>query len=230
MMNDMDSKTQKVVKEAERLLKLQPYDAAHDINHHRSVYKTAQAIAKHSGYPYDPHLLQIACMWHDVVSKKYDEIDHRQVTADTAECVRDYMVKQGFTPAQAEIVYLAVRHHEFDDKPVNIEGKMLFDADKLDNLNLGRVRRFIASDRIGHVPQWKLKAYIKGGVAIIKATRNKLHFDYSKKLFDQIVDDLWDDKEVAHYAKKYDVDLDDIKTALRKKSTILERAVALIRR
>jgi hypothetical protein len=169
-------------------------------------------------------------MWHDVVSKKYEEIDHRQVTADTADCVRDYMIKQGFTGDQAEVVYLAVRHHEFDDKPVNTEGRILFDADKLDNLNLERVRRFIASDRIGEVPQWKLKAYIKGGIAIIKATRNKLHFDYSKKLFDGIVDKLWDDKEVAHYAEKYDVDLDDIKKALRKKSTLFDRAVALIRR
>jgi hypothetical protein len=230
MINGMESKTLKVVKEAERLLKLQPYDAAHDLDHHKSVYKTAKAIAAHSSESYDPYLLEIACMWHDVVSKKYNEIDHRQVTIDTADYVREYMIKYGFTHDQAKVVDLAVRHHEFDDKPVNSEGKILFDADKLDNLNLERVRRFIASDRIGEVPQWKLKAYIKGGVAIIKATRNKLHFGYSKKLFDQKVDELWDDKEVAHHAKKYDVDLDDIKRALRKNSTLFERVVALIKK
>jgi hypothetical protein len=223
----MEAKTRIVVKEAERLLVLQPYDAAHDIAHHKSVLKTAKSISAHVDESYDPDLLEIACMWHDVVSKKYKKIDHKQVTIDTAEYVQRFMLKHGFTPDQAKTVYLAVRHHEFDDTPVNIEGKILFDADKLDNLNLERVRRFIASDRIGGVPQWKLKAYIKGGIAIIKATRNKLHFDYSRQIFDRTVDELWDDKEIVRYSQKYKVDLDDIKRSLRKRRTLLDRVVAL---
>jgi hypothetical protein len=169
-------------------------------------------------------------MWHDVVSKEYADIHHKVVTADTAEYLRKFMLKNGFTEDQATAACLAVKHHEFDDTPVNTEGKILFDADKLDNLNIERIRRFIASDRVGDVPNWKLKAYIKGGVAIIKLTRNKLHYDHSKKIFDRIVDELWDDKEVAGYAEKYGVDLNDIKRALRRKTTIFERVVGIIRR
>lgn len=121
-------------------------------------------------------------------------------------------------------------HHELDDAPVNTEGKILFDADKLDTLNLERVRRFIASERMGDVPQWKLKAYIRGSVSIIKLTRNKLTYEYSRVLFDEIVNELWDDQEVAGYAEKYGVDLNDIKKSLRKKPSIFDRFIGLLRR
>lgn len=226
----MNAKTRAAIKEAERLLNIRSYDSAHDISHHRSVLKTARAISKHVSEAHDTQLLEIACMWHDVVSKDYDDINHKIVTADTAQCLKDFMLNAKFTEAQAETVFLAVKHHEFDDTPVNTEGKILFDADKLDNLNLERVRRFVASDRIGDIPKWKLKAYIKGGVAIIKATRSRLHFSYSRQLFDQTVDKLWDDKEVAYYAAKYDVDLEDIKKALRGKPSLFDKIVGLIRK
>jgi hypothetical protein len=226
----VETNTNKVIKEAERLLAIYAYDTAHDLAHHKSVYKTAKDITDHIHDKYDPHVLKIACMWHDVVSKQYANIQHKEVTADTAEYLRKFMLKNGFTEYQSATASLAVKHHEFDDTPVNTEGKILFDADKLDNLNLERVRRFIASDRIGDVPNWKLKAYIKGGVAIIKLTRNKLHYNHSKKIFDRIVDELWDDKEIAGYAEKYGVDLNDIKRALRKNTTIFERMVGIIKR
>jgi len=225
----MDAKTHGVVKEAERILAIRSYDAAHDIDHHRSVLATAQDIAGNITDKYDANILEIACMWHDVIVKDYEEIDHKKATQDTAEHLRKYMLNVGFAATESNDAFLAVNHHEFGDKPVNIEGRILFDADKLDNLNLERIRRFIASDRMGKVPKWKIKAYIKGGVAIIKLTRNKLHFDYSRHLFDKIVNDLWDDKEVAQYAKKYKVDLSDIKKALRHTS-IIDRIIAIVKK
>ncbi len=225
----MDAKTRKTVKEAERLLAIRSYDSAHDLAHHKSVYTTAKDIARHTPEKCNPNLLEITCMWHDVISKDYEEINHKDITADTAEYLKKFMLDTGFSKAQADTAYLAVLHHEFDDTPVNTEGKILFDADKLDNLNLERMRRFIASDKAGEVSKWKLKAYIKGGVAIIKATRSKLHFNYSKKLFDKRVDELWDNKEVLQYANKYDLDVDDIKKALRRKTTIFDRLVGFVK-
>lgn len=225
----MDAKTSETVREAERLLAIRSYDAAHDLAHHRSVLAAAQDIATHVTEQYDANILEIACMWHDVVVKDYEQISHKQVTQDTAEYLKKWMLDQDFTKVQAETAFLAVKHHEFDDKPVNTEGRILFDADKLDNLNLARIRRFIASDRLGNVPKWKIKAYIKGGTAIIKLTRNKLHFDYSKQLFDKIVNELWDDKEIAKYAEKYKVNLGDIKKSLRK-TTILDRIIAALKK
>lgn len=225
----MEAKTRQVVTEAERLIGLHVYDAAHDLAHHQSVYATARDIAQHITEPYDPAILEIACMWHDVVTKEYGVMKHAEVTQDTADYLKSFMFQTGFTADQANTAYLAVKHHEFDDTPVNTEGRLLFDADKLDTLNLERVRRFVASDRAGGVPKWKLKAYIKGGIAMIKLTRNKLHFVYSKQLFDKIVNSLWDDPEVARYAEQYDVDLEDIKHALRKR-TFVDRVVTFIKK
>lgn len=225
----MEANTRNAVKEAERLLAIRSYDSAHDLAHHKSVLLTALDIAKNISEELEPDILEIACMWHDVISKDYEVIDHKQVTHDTAEYLKQFMIKTGFAEDQANTASMAVRHHEFGDKPVNTEGKVLFDADKLDNLNLDRVRRFVASDKAGGVPRWKLKAYVKGGIAIIKLTRSKLHFGYSKQLFDKTVNDLWDDKEVAGYAEKYGVDLDDIKRALRR-TTLLDRVAAFVKR
>mgnify|MGYP001209443262 CR=1 FL=1 len=225
----MSRNVQQVIKEAERLLSSHHYDAAHDLAHHRSVYAKALDISQHITEPVDTDLLHIACMWHDIVIDKKDADKHKEVTQETAEHVRKYMLKQGFSERDAESVYLAVKHHEFGDKPVNTEGKILFDADKLDTLNLERIRRFVASDRMGQIPAWKLRAYIKGGTSMVKLTRRKLHYAYSKQLFDKAVNELWDDPEVAHYAEKYGVDLDDIKRSLRR-TTLLDRLLAVIKR
>ena len=216
----MDPKVQAIVAEAERLLAAHHYDAAHDLAHHKSVDTTSSDIAKHVTETVDLGLLHIVCMWHDVVVGSDDSDNHKVVTRATAEHLRQRMLKEDFSEHDASIASLAVRHHEFDDHPVNTEGRILFDADKLDNLNLERIRRFVASDRMGQIPSWKLKAYIKGGVTMVKRTRNKLHYAYSKHLFDTKVNELWDDPEVAWYAAKYNVDLDDIKRSLRKTSLL----------
>lgn len=84
----MEAKTKITLKEAERLLALQEYDSAHDLAHHQSVYKTASEIGKQIDEDYDTHVLHIACMWHDVVSKKYDAMNHKEVTADTAQYLK----------------------------------------------------------------------------------------------------------------------------------------------
>jgi len=225
----MIRKVQQVIKEAERLLKSHHYDAAHGLAHHNSVCVAAFDIGKHVSEPFSPDLLRIACMWHDIVMGEDDADKHKEVTRNTAEHLQKFMLECGFNGQEAEVVYLAVKHHEFDDKPVNTEGKILFDADKLDTLNLERIRRFVTSDKMGQVPAWKLKAYAKGGTAMVKLTRGKLHYAYSKQLFDKIIDELWDDPEVAQYAEKYGVDLDDIKKSLRK-TTFFDRILAFVKR
>lgn len=225
----MLTKVQQIVQEAERLLSSHNYDAAHDLAHHKAVYATACDISRHVSEEFNPDVLKIACMWHDVVVNENDADKHKQVTHNTAQHLRQYMLGKGFAAQEAEAAYLAVKYHEFDDRPVNTEGKILFDADKLDTLNMERIRRFVASDRMGQVPAWKLKAYAKGVATMVKLTRSKLHFERSKKIFDKIVNDLWDDPEVAHYAEKYGVDLEDIKKALRK-TTVLDRMVAFVKR
>src|SRR5687767_1052775 len=115
----MSAKTRQIVKEAERLLSLHNYDAAHDLAHHKAVYATALDISKHVTEKFDPNVLEIACMWHDVVVGKNDADEHKEVTHNTATHLRQYMLDQGFSARDAETAYLAVRHHEFDDKPVN---------------------------------------------------------------------------------------------------------------
>jgi HD superfamily phosphodiesterase len=148
----MKKNTKAVIEIAENFLKKQQYDAAHDLNHHKSVWRTAQDIAKNVervDFPAGLDLLEISCMWHDVLTKPYPpEIrkEHKKVTAETADYVKHLMLKNGFEENEAQTVYLAVLYHEFDDRPQNREGEILFDADKLDVLSIERVRRFVQSD------------------------------------------------------------------------------------
>lgn len=203
-------KVKVVLDQAKKLLKKQNYDQAHDLHHHQNVWKRAKQIADNIDFDGDMDLLHIACLWHDVLVKPYPaEIHkkHKTITNETAEYVRKLMLDNDFSAEDAETVFLAVKHHEFDDKPVNIEGKVLFDADKLDVFSMDRIRRVVRADKQGKIPQWKVKSAIVGAKVFVKHMRSKLHFDYSKHLFDKKMTTFFNDQEIQEYAKKYGVDL-----------------------
>lgn len=227
----MRNNVELVLSTAREFLKKQHYDAAHDLSHHESVWLTAQDIAQHIEFQGSLELLHIACLWHDLLIHPYPpEIhkDHKKVTRETAEYVRNLMINHGFSLEDAEVVYIAIRYHEFDDKPRNNEGKVLFDADKLDVLNIERIRRFVQSDTAGNVPSWKRQSAIIGAQIFLKQMRAKLQHEYSKQLFDQKIISFFNDPEIKAYADRYEINLEELKRSIQSRNFI-DRLLALLR-
>ena len=182
----MRSKVDEVVSKAEALLKKNKYDKAHDINHHKRVWKMAEDIARNIKDNTDKDVLRIACMWHDVIIKKHgtEFRNHSHITNATANYLKRYMLGLGFTHLEAKKAYLAVKHHEFNDKPLNIEGKILFDADKLDALTPERSLWF-AHSKQGRNSLWNLKLLLLSKKIIRFYIKRKFHFKYSQELFEE---------------------------------------------
>jgi hypothetical protein len=187
----MLTKVDVAVKKAETLLKQNKYDAAHDINHHNRVWEIARDIAVNIYSNIDIDILRIACMWHDVLLKEHegDIKNHAGITNATAIYLRRYMEELGFNKRQAKMAYLAVKHHELSDKPINIEGEILYDADKLDAFTPERSIWFARSRR-GKTSLWSLKLILLRSSLIRYFIKRKFHFEYSRKLFDERVNNL----------------------------------------
>lgn len=182
-------KTREVIDRARFLLKSQIYDAGHDINHHERVWKLAEDITRNINDPVDMGILKISCFWHDVLIKEYSapQKKHRLITYDTAQYLKDFMVKINFSKYDSQKAYLAVKHHELNDKPANIEGKVLFDADKLDAFNKRR-SEWYAKTRQGR--SWRVKVFLLKSGLFRMYVKKKFHYEYSRKIFEEKVKSL----------------------------------------
>lgn len=107
--------------------KLEDTDVAHGWEHVKRVLYIATELAEK--YETDIETLRLACIVHDV-ERSTDLKNHAQ---KAAEMIQEYMMSKGYTEQKIEKVKDAVLyHHANPDKIKSIEGKILFDADKLD--------------------------------------------------------------------------------------------------
>src|SRR4030066_2259158 len=185
--------------QARQFLTDNPFDAGHDLAHAEAVWATAQDISKHivldpgskrqtdSGSAIvDLNALKLACFWHDVVVKPRDELHSAgHNVADTASFLEARLQEFHFDSAFITTSIKAVRYHQFEDTPVNLEGQILWDADKLEVLNLDRWLSSQNAVVSGQMSQSTLDAYLDTGFKGLQILRPKFHFDYSLALFDQ---------------------------------------------
>ena len=186
-------KTDKIIKIAEAFLSKKSYDKAHGLEHHKRVFSIAKNIASNISENPDMNILKISCMWHDVIVEGTEK-NHVKITRATADYLKRCMVNNGFTQIESQRAYLAVRHHEMGNKPMNIEGKILFDADKLDAFTPERSRWFAKSKK-GRRSLWNLKLLLLKIGLVRYYVKKNFHFVYSKKLFDQRIKALQKNEE-----------------------------------
>lgn len=108
-------------------------DSAHDKEHIYRVLYLALDIANNEK-EVDQDILIAACLLHDIgreAQYKDPQVCHAQVGAEMAY---DFCMKQGFSQTSAQHIKECISTHRFrgDNKPVSMEAKILFDADKLD--------------------------------------------------------------------------------------------------
>lgn len=108
-------------------------DSAHDAEHVYRVLNNALVIAREmENVDYD--LLITACLLHDIARPEQirdPRVCHAAVGSVKAYC---FLLENGFTEEFANRVRDCIRTHRFrkNDQPNSLEGKILFDADKLD--------------------------------------------------------------------------------------------------
>ncbi|MBQ8359624.1 MAG: HD domain-containing protein [Oscillospiraceae bacterium] len=108
-------------------------DSAHDAEHVYRVLNNALVIAKdETGVDYD--ILIAACLLHDIARPEQIADPSLCHAAVGSEKAYRFLVENGFDTAFAAQVRGCIRAHRFrkNDQPETLEGKILFDADKLD--------------------------------------------------------------------------------------------------
>jgi HD superfamily phosphohydrolase YqeK len=196
----------KLIDQAVERLSKQAFDEAHDLRHAEAVWKTAEDICTHIDKVVNKDIIKIACYWHDVVvTPKTQWAEGKNVSA-TADYLEKKMTKAGFEQESTQKTVAAIRWHEFDDEPVNIEGQIVWDADKLEPFNPDRWLGAIHAVQAGKMTEAKFDALIDTGLKWLKVLRHKYHFDYSRKLFDERLTALLNYPAFIDLAKKKHVD------------------------
>ncbi len=206
-------KINKIINEAKRLLQENPYDEGHDLTHHLEVWGNAQDIANNINIEVDKDALYIACMWHDVVITDIEDRNFKQrgrIVDSTSNYLEGLLRKDGFSDSFIDKTILAIRLHEYKRKPTTVEGKILYDADKLEYIGLNRWKRIFHTLKTGKMSKIKFFIYKQAGKRYLKHLKEKYHFDYTRELHDERVKLILQDKEARQMAKELGENLESI--------------------
>lgn len=108
-------------------------DSAHDQEHIYRVLYVALDIAEKEEHV-DCDVLTAACLLHDIGRREQFENPQLCHAAVGAEKARAFLKRNGFASVFAESVASCIRTHRFrtENSPESLEGRILFDADKID--------------------------------------------------------------------------------------------------
>jgi len=159
---------------------------SHGWDHTERVYELCHRIGRKEGADLDT--LRLAALLHDIGRAQEDRSNGKICHAERgAIMARGILKKQGVDEARTAAVVRAIETHRFRGRfvPDTLEGKILFDADKLDSIGaVGIGRAFLFAGEVGamlHDPKIKVrdtKPYTKEDTAyrefLVKLTRIKV--------------------------------------------------------
>lgn len=126
-------------------------DSAHDKDHiYRVLYTALEIAGTEAGVDMD--VLVAACLLHDIGRPEQfqnPKLSHAMVGGDKAY---DFLTGQGFSEEFAGRVRECIQAHSYrkDSPPQSVEGKILFDADKIDVSGaIGMARSLIYRGQVG---------------------------------------------------------------------------------
>jgi uncharacterized protein len=124
---------------------------SHDWDHTRRVYELCLHIGKKEKA--DLETLKLAALLHDIGREAEDRANGRVCHAErSAELARRILRKQGIDKERRAEVVRCIETHRFRGGriPDSLEGKVLFDADKLDSIGaVGVGRAFLFAGEVG---------------------------------------------------------------------------------
>lgn len=155
-------------------------ESGHDFDHILRVLGTAERLAEAEGA--DREVVRAAALLHDMARGDEDapaetiepvvELDHAEMAARRAHAL---LLRKGATPEFAGQVAKAIAAHRFrsNRRPETLEGKILFDADKLDAIGaIGVARAFAIAGRANE------RLYSEPAADVV-ATRNQRNSDHT---------------------------------------------------
>ena len=202
----------KLIQKAEYLLKKQPYDVAHDLTHHQRVWKNAETIVERENLRLNSDALKVACYWHDVVLEAKDEEENRDLhIAETLAYLKSFMQEEKIDVEFQQIVQDAVSNHGFEKKrQLNLEGEVLFDADKLDALNPERYTVLLAQLKDKQLSKIKIFMYRQAAKIWLTTMRYRYHFESSREIHDEKISELLQNTEIVEAAKKIGINISEL--------------------
>lgn len=201
-----------LLKEAKRLLKKNPRDDIHDLSHHQRIWSNVQTLIKSIEKPLNLEVLQVATMWHDVmIHQESLSLGEKGLSKETREYLQKLMQGKDYDQDFMTAVLNAIKQHGFLTKyQMTLEGKILFDADKLDALNPIRYRRIIAGIKNKRLSKVQTFLIANAAKLWLRTMKNRYHLEKSKKIHDQLIRDLQKDKEAIQVAKEWGVDIEQL--------------------
>jgi uncharacterized protein len=123
----------------------------HGPDHTERVHKTAQHIGRLMGAKLD--VLSAAALLHDI-GRRYETREQGKIchAEKGAELAREILAKLDFTSARIDEIVHCIEAHRYrgDMIPKTMEGKILYDADKLDSIGaVGIGRAFLFAGQTG---------------------------------------------------------------------------------
>lgn len=170
MYDDIEKKHEELINCAKQYMVLIE-DREHDVNHMNDVVEYAKNILDNLDEKLNVEACIIGAYWHDVGRTKVQQ-GHEKVSAQIlAETMKKMNYDEKFTKKCCE----SIEFHKYDMTPTTIEGLVVKDADKVAWIGSGRWKSCINE-----------KQRLDSIVELLPRLRNEiLHFDYSKKLYDQ---------------------------------------------
>ncbi|MDR3671184.1 MAG: HD domain-containing protein [Holophaga sp.] len=130
-------------------------DAAHDLNHLRRVWRSAQSIARaeaREGGAVDLTVLLAATYFHDLVNPPKNSPLRAQASALSGREAKPLLAGMGFPQDRLDAVAHAIEAHSYSAgvEPVTAEARVLQDADRLEALGaIGLARCFYTGGKMG---------------------------------------------------------------------------------
>ncbi|MDQ2821496.1 MAG: HD domain-containing protein [Pseudomonadota bacterium] len=126
-------------------------DAAHDLQHVRRVWATAQSLLAREPAA-DALVVMAACFLHDLVNLPKNAPDRAQASTRSAQLARHQLAWLGFPPDKLDAVAHAIAAHSYSAAiaPASLEARIVQDADRIDALGaVGLARMFSISGQLG---------------------------------------------------------------------------------
>jgi hypothetical protein len=181
----MDTYYSQVIADLSRkILKTQAFDAAHDYKHHKTVADNCLNIIRLENLQDKVNLdvLISAAYWHDF--ERGTEGDYKKAKKDN-DGISRLLKKENVPENFINQVNKLIDEHSFHSDQVSLEGKILFDADKLEYVSLYRFK-----DSLNKLPPEKINYYRDLWKSRINTVRDRLFFESSKNLFDRRLNKL----------------------------------------
>ncbi len=163
-----------IIATARKRLAENPFDALHGVEHHQNVWNNCEWIIEKEGLSPDLDVLQIAVWWHDV-ERDSEEFPQMKRTLRDAGASDEFIGK----------VLAAVSTHSFGHTQDILEGKILYDADKLEYLSINRVKELLRIRKQGQMGEARFEYYQKTWAKRLKQVPKSLHFESSKTRFQE---------------------------------------------